>query len=688
MLKRWVVVVAVIAAPVLAQAQRTMLIAGGVYDDRPALALRTSLLPLSGVTVKLYRDGGDGAPTADDAMIATTTTKDEGVYAFQVERAGSYFVTVDSRTIHKEAWPEQTFGPAGSLCARPDGTTVTIGSAGACFGGRTFNSDDASSLATAEHIAAVKLESSLSNVDFAFSFDAVTSVADGERIQGSLRQFLQNANAVGGPNRMRFVPLTPAPEQRNPTMGTPQLWWTITFSTPLPVLSDEDTFIDGVARNFLVPTSVANVHPGRVGDSQKIVPEDLAADRLQKPELELIVTGSEGIVCTARCAMRDLAVRGAPVAVVTRADARIEHVLIGASPDATPAPSRGLVGLQIERGLTIAHNVLVTGQSNVGIAVAGEGRLEGSHLDVNRSGEPASGGGIVLLSNGSEIHSSIVTANPGAGIIIGAPDGSRPVSGSIIDGTTISGNQAGVVLSPGAERNVITRNDIMWNRLGGVTVTPYQSSPPRENRLSANRFDENGMRPIVLNLAAEPDSLARAVSCERVAGLPNAGISAPVITNVELFGEENDHRVTIRGHACAGEVVEIYQSFTTSSVREKTTDMPRIRGTRDERETMSNQERELALPSIGEFNYLGAANTAADGTFEVTFPFHIVKPAEAPKKDVDRDTDLWAREVRGLRTASPTERAFSGIAIDTAGNTSEMSVRRQVEKQVATTNGK
>src|SRR6185436_6725112 len=493
MLKRWVVGFAVIAAPVLAQAQRTLLIAGGVYEDRPALALRTSLLPLKGVTVKLYRDGGDGAPSAGDALIATTTTKDAGVYAFQVERPGDYWVTVDSRTIHKDAWPEQTFGPAGSLCARPDGTTVSIGSAGSCFGGRTFNSDDASSLATSEHIAAVKLESSLSNVDFAFSFDAVTSAADGEHIQGSLRQFFQNANAVPGPNRMRFVPLTPAPEQRDPTMGTPQHWWIITLGTPLPPLSDEDTVIDGVARNFLSSTSVSNVNAGRVGDRPKIIPEDLAADRLQKPELELVLTGSEGIVCTGRCAMRDLAVHGAPVSIVTRADARIEHVLIGASPDATPSATRGLVGLQVERGLTIAHNVLVTAQSNVGIAVTAEGRLEGNRLDVSRCGEPASGGGIALLSNGSEIHSSIVTANPGAGIIIGAADGTRPVSGTRIDGTTISGNQAGIVLSPGAERNVITRNDIMWNRLGGVTITPYQSTPPRENRFSANRYDENGL---------------------------------------------------------------------------------------------------------------------------------------------------------------------------------------------------
>src|ERR1051325_4304270 len=277
MLKRWVVVLAAAAAPMLAHAEGALLIAGGVYEGPPALGLRQDLLPFGGVTVRLYRD---------NALLATTKTKDDGLYAFRVDRKGDYLVAVDSRTINADAWPEQTFGPAGALCARPDGTTVTIQSEGPCFGGRTAQTDDASSLATSEHVAAVKLDGSLANIDFAFSFDAVTTAADGEHIQGSFRQFLANANAVKGPNRMRFVPLIPAPAQRDPTMGTPPHWGSITFGAPLPELKDEDTLIDGVARNYLSPTSVANALPGRIGDSPTIQLEDLAADRIQNRELE------------------------------------------------------------------------------------------------------------------------------------------------------------------------------------------------------------------------------------------------------------------------------------------------------------------------------------------------------------------------------------------------------------------
>lgn len=675
MIKRWVVMFAAAAAPVIACAQSAMLLGGGVFEDRPALALRSGFTGLEGVTVRLYRD---------HALIATTKTKKSGIYAFKADRAGEYQVAVDSRSIRSDAWAEQTFGPAGALCARPDGTTVTMTAEGPCYAGRSTKSDDPSSLATSEHVASVKLDQPLSNVDFAFSFDVVTNTDDGERIQGSLRQFLTNANAVPGPNRMRFVPLTRAPEQRDPTMGTPEHWWTVTFGSPLPELRDQDTLIDGVARNFMSAASVANVNPGRVGDSTTIQPEDLKADRLQKPELELVVTGSEGLACASRCGMRDFAIHGAPVSIAVRADARLEHVMIGAAPDAAPAAARGTVGLQIEEGFTVAENVLVTAQSNIGVAVGPKGRLEARHLDVSRCGEATSGGGIVLLSNGSEIHNSIVTANPGAGIVVGQPDGRIAVSGNIIDGTTISGNQAGIVLSPRSAQNTVTRNDIMWNRLGGVTVAPFdETTAPRENRLSANRYDENGLRPIVLNLTAEPNSLARAGTCDRVANAAQNGISAPLIQSAAITGDEAAPRVTIRGKACPGQVVEIYQSFVTSSVREKTVEAPRIRPKDADVETVTNQQRELALPSIGEFNYLGAANTAADGTFEATFPFPIVKEQRSATLDTERATDVWAHDV--LRGSISTERAFSAIAIDTAGNTSEMSVRRRVEKRVATT---
>ncbi len=501
---------------------------------------------------------------------------------------------------------------------------------------------------------------------------------DGDRVQGSLRQFFTNANAVSGASRMRFVPLTPAPEQRRPTMGVPLRWWTIALNAALPELRDDDTVVDGTAYNLLSPASVVNMHPGRLGESPTVRPQDRTAPLIEKAELELTLSGENGIVCAGRCAIRAIALHGATNDVIVRADARLEHVMIGALPEGSPADAAD-AGVRIEKGITIARHVLVSMKTYAGVIVGEEARLDAERIEVNRCGDPQSGGGIVLLSNESVIRHSVIGANQGAGIIIGSLDGKTPGHANTIDNSTISSNQVGVLFGPGSSRNVVTHNAIMWNRFGGVTSAPFmEAEPPRENRVSANRFDENGLRPIVLDLSTEDPNVltASAGSCERNARASNNGISAPRLNDVRVQVEADAARVTVRGQACPGQTVEIYQSFVTSGVREEVPDLPRIRGENSERETITNQQRELVLPSVGEFNYLGATNAGADGRFEATFPLRVVTESNDASRSLE-ETSIWASDI--LRGSAPADRAFSAIAIDAAGNTSEMSVRRQVD---------
>ena len=660
---KWAVVVCAVAASLTASAQRGLVIAGGVYEDRMALAVRPHFIGFEGVTVKLYR--GDRTP------LATTKTNRAGLYVFNISAPGDYVVTVDSRSFHAEAWPEQTFGPAGSRCAHPDRGTLTTLYEGPCFGGSTAaGSDEPSTLATSEHLAQVTVgQESQTTVDFGFSFDVVVNTADGAK-QGTLRQYFLNANARPGPNHMRFVPVERAPEQRQTNFGLAPRWWTINLGSPLPEVREDDTTVDGTAYSFMSPATPADIHPGRFGEPATLKSGERQVSRLRRPELEIVASGAAGIICAARCGLRGLALHGASSGIITRADARLEHVLVGSSPDGVPVTG-GAVGLQAERGTVVARHVLVTTQSSAGITVAREARLDGEHLDVSHNGEPLRGAGVVLLSNGSSIRSSIIATNPGAGILIGSTDGSTPATGNTIDGSTISGNQAGVVLGPGSSRNVITRNDIMWNRIGGVTITPHEANArPRENRISANRFDENGLRPIILNLDTEdPNALSRgADNCSN-------GTTSPRITSVRVV-EEGGTRAVIRGRGCPGQVIEIYQSFVTSGVRGESADMPRVRDRDISRETITTQDRTLSLPSIGEFNYLGATNTNAEGNFEATFPLPVATPS-GDEGDPTEETNIWATQV--LTSASPNDRAFSAIAIDAAGNTSEMSVRRKAD---------
>src|SRR5213075_830746 len=200
-----------LAALALATTAGAATISGTIFDDPRAFAARADFHPLGGATVMLYRDGGDRRPDgADDRLITSGPAADDGTFSYVSIQDGLYWIAVDSRTIgaHESAWPEQTYGPAGALCDNGRGAATILPTAGACYAGRFGSqSDDARQLATAKHIAEVTVAGSdARNVDFAFSNNVVTNVNDGATVQGSLRQFIINANAVKGPNEMRFIP--------------------------------------------------------------------------------------------------------------------------------------------------------------------------------------------------------------------------------------------------------------------------------------------------------------------------------------------------------------------------------------------------------------------------------------------------------------------------------------------------
>ena len=381
------VLLLVLCAPAFAES-----ISGTIYLDPPALAVRADFVVPGHAVIRLYRDGG--------AEPLDTVTTLNGHYRFDNLQAGTYWVAVDSKSIGTNVWPEQTFGPSGALCAQTDGTTRTNFFEGACAGGRSLKSDDPSSLSTSEHVARVTAPAG--NIDFAFSYNIVTSIEDAG--QGTLRQFVENANAIGGPNAMRFVPLTRAvAAAENTNLGMPPRWWTIALKSPLPVLRDAGTTIDGEAHSILSTASVADVNPGRIDEApyvRKNEPQDLP--REEKPELEIVATGDEGITCEAACTVRGLAIHGTPNAIVTRADATLEQVVIGSHANIEDAPKNGNVGLQVERGKATLRFLYVTIQDVAGIAVAASGaRVDGDYVHVMRCGTPTSGAGVALLSDGS-----------------------------------------------------------------------------------------------------------------------------------------------------------------------------------------------------------------------------------------------------------------------------------------------
>jgi len=301
----------------------TNTISGTVYEDVNGDADLADGVGVVTATVRLYADDGDNVPDAGDgAAIDTTATDGSGGYTFGSLVDGTYWVAVDSRTITPAAgltgvlgdvWAEQTYGISGARCDNGSGTTVEIGSAGACFSGQLGNrSDDAASgITSTEHLTRVVVSGgNVTGVDSAFSFNVVTNTLAGDAqdddggnnrtVQGSLRQFIQNANGVSGANAMRFVPAEPTNAS-----GSGQNWWRVTVTNTLEAIDDADTTINGTAYDFSDGTTIRNTNAttlgyvGAVGlgaDAVVSTGDEPTLGGVQGPELEIVNDRATNVV--------------------------------------------------------------------------------------------------------------------------------------------------------------------------------------------------------------------------------------------------------------------------------------------------------------------------------------------------------------------------------------------------------
>ncbi|MFH1313716.1 MAG: DUF2341 domain-containing protein [Candidatus Eisenbacteria bacterium] len=324
-------------------------VSGTVFEDLVGDALAGLQLPgdvgnpaTPGATVRLYRDGGDGlANGTDDVLIASTVTDIAGSYTFSGLWAASYWIVLDSKTVSPntglgggfvqgDVWAEQTYGAGGTLCDDPDGLSgfIVLPISGPCYGGRNGStSDNAANLGTAEHVTRVTVTTSdRGAVDFGMSFNVVTHVRDGDddlganrSVQGSLRQLLQNANAVAGPNAMRFVPVA-----STTTSGSGGDWWTAVLTSALPPITDGATTLNGIARSYVDGTTVRDLNPGTAGHSGQSVGtgvdgiegtgDELTLPQYQRPELEINGGGFGDVLQVAgnNIIVQSLAILGAP----------------------------------------------------------------------------------------------------------------------------------------------------------------------------------------------------------------------------------------------------------------------------------------------------------------------------------------------------------------------------------------
>jgi uncharacterized repeat protein (TIGR01451 family) len=571
-------------------------ISGTIYEDVNGTGSIASGVVRPNVNVRLYQDvNNNGVVDAGDVFLVSGTTDASGAYSFQVSTAASgnnYLVAVDSKSVVPSAgfnggfaqgdvWAEQTYGD------NPATASLDLGPR---FGGRTGDVSDNFNLAdttpannTYEHIARIAVGgSNVSNVDFGFSFNVVTGVRGSgandddltanRTVQGSLRQFIQNANAIAGANAMRFVPAVAA------NAGT---WWRITITAALPALSDSNTTIDGRAYSNADGTTVLDPNAGTVGVGSAVGVESLALPGVNKPELEIQNLRSSAVVNigldvqAANVAVRRLAIYGFGAAANNdgSADIRvsaaggtavIEQNVIGsaagafADPGAAARSAGDDVRLVGGTNATIQNNVIGFSAGN-GIALTSSAtgaQILSNEIRGNGVTNSALGGVNVGAGSSATIQGNLIAANNGAGVDVANGAGANTIVNNTLSGNGVGGGGAvttgvrllgssntvdrniittsggaGVMVGAGGAQNVITKNSIFANAGIGIDL------------LSAADNQSTGTAPFVtLNDSGDADTGG------------NGLLNFPVLTSATVL----NGNLTLQGFARPGSVIELF----------------------------------------------------------------------------------------------------------------------------------
>ncbi|HKZ79140.1 MAG TPA: right-handed parallel beta-helix repeat-containing protein [Pyrinomonadaceae bacterium] len=500
-------------------------ISGHVYEDLNGDSSLTDAVPRTNVNARLYADtNSTGILDAGDTFLSETTTDSGGVYAFQVSTQASgnrYFVVVNSREVSPAAglnggfsqgdvWAEQTYGDD------PTSTGLTLGARYSGINSAISDNFNLSSNSLAsntyKHQALVEVASaSINNLDFAFSFNVMTNTRAGDAadddtsasrtVQGSLRQFIQNANAIAASNVMRFVPAVSL------NAGS---WWRASVTTSLPAITDQNTSVDGTAYSNTDGITLRDTNAGLAGTGGVTGVDGLALSQVGRPELE-IVDGSTIAVGldlqAANTTIRRIAIYGfgnsannnghTNLRIGSYSGVLIEQNFIGTGAANFTDPGASRSGGDNLRAIgslsgTLRYNLIgFSAGLGVGLISGSNGwQVYGNEIRSNGIGNSNLGGVDIYSSAGGIVSGNLFVGNEGAGL-----DSNLSAGANQIVNNTISGNGVGAganVVTSGVRLygtgNTVDRNVLNANFGAGLMIT----SGSTMNLLTRNSIFANG----------------------------------------------------------------------------------------------------------------------------------------------------------------------------------------------------
>ena len=587
-------------------------ITGTIFEDRNYGGGAGRSLAASGgaviptVRVEIY--------TAAGAFQTSVNSNAAGVYTVNGLGAGTYTVRVANRSIASTrgggcaagtCLPVQTYrtnaapAPAVAVTDRVGGQNPALID--------SINNTTSATLAslttattTPESITSVQLATggtTVSGVDFGFNFDTIVNVTNTG--QGSLRQFVVNANALTGEAALAQVGLTAGRESSifmipngvaNPgqnvgyanqltAAGANAGAARITLASALPALSGASTILDGRTQtaNVRATPGGAETNPGQIGTGGTVGTSAVALPRFDRPEVVIDAAATLVSATGAPVGILGIAVENGGISVAGN-NSLVQNCLAGTRADGSVGTAYGGsygVTIGAGTGIAIVHNLVRVNNSGIrGDATGASALIEYNEVD-SLTGLPGGGqtntfDGILIINSAASItvRYNLAKNQRGGGLEFGF--GAGAVTGTVTDNTlTTNGFTSAGAPSPealnvafyslAAGTSMTFSNNVVTGAGGpGVVVESASGIVITQNSIFGNGaptglgidldprgVDPNGYMPaqgVSLNDPADAD-----------AG-PNGLLNFPVIQSALVSGGN----LTVTGWARPASLIEFF----------------------------------------------------------------------------------------------------------------------------------
>ncbi len=517
-------------------------------------------------------------------FVAFATTDGSGNYGLPGLTDGTYTVRVVSATMGDSDTPPAagynlSFSSALTEQTYEHDGLSGNGAAGALGGGDPMLSDvdtaAGGGVGDTNVTVVIAGGAGITGVDFGFSYNLIVNTRNAG--QGSLRQFLLNANAIAGANASQF----------NIPANDPNFIAGVAVIEPtslLPAIADGSTLIDGITQTL----NVGDTNAGALGMGGFVGVDGLGLSTVEAPEIQ-IVDGTANLGTGLQIAAADAVVRGiaiygfgntpsdpeADIVVDSTTGALIEQNLIGTGASGFTDPGVGArsgnynVRLWGSANGTLRNNLIGFNAYRDAVYVE---LSTGWLIEANEcrsAGLLDTVGDCVVLLNGSSgntMRGNLLANAGGNGIDILYASNSN-----LIENNTVLANGVAAVETSGVRvgcdfwqgctnqstGNVISANVITQNPGAGVRIT---QSGNTGNTLTRNAIYDNGSIGIDLNQSADDFNVGTApYITPNDAGDPDSGannlLNFPVIYSAYLTGGN----LRVSGEARPGATVEFFR---------------------------------------------------------------------------------------------------------------------------------